>query len=59
MILLFEFIGGVEGFGSLYKSVLEFSDFAGLFALAIVIAILIWLGNLAIKVIENKLIYWK
>ena len=59
LILLFEFIGGVEGFGSLYKSVLEFSDFAGLFALAVVIAILIWLGNLAIKVIENKLIYWK
>jgi ABC-type nitrate/sulfonate/bicarbonate transport system permease component len=58
-VLIYEFIGNSGGLGYLYSVLLEYLDFAGLFAVAIIISLLIWLGNLVLKFFDNKLIYWK
>lgn len=59
LVLLFEFIGGSEGFGVIYRSLLTFQDLAALFALAILISLLIWLGKFLISFFQKKLIYWE
>lgn len=59
LVLIYEYIGNSEGIGYLYSVLLEYMDFAALFAVAVVISILIWLGNFLIEFFDNKLIYWE
>ena len=59
LVLIYEFIGTDAGFGFLYSLLLEYHDFAALFAVAISISVLIWFGNILLKYFDNKLIYWE
>ncbi len=59
LVLLFEFVGGSDGFGLIYRSLLTFQDLAALFSLAILISLLIWLGKFLIRFFQKKLIYWE
>jgi NitT/TauT family transport system permease protein len=59
LVLVYEFIGESAGMGYLYSLLLEYMDFAGLFAVAIILSLLIWLGNILIDYFDNRLIYWE
>ncbi|MBU2493937.1 MAG: hypothetical protein KJ571_15015 [Bacteroidetes bacterium] len=59
LVLIFEFIGKISGFGGIYNSLLTYNDFAALFALAIFISIIIFAGNSFINFFKNKIIYWR
>ena len=59
LVLVFEFIGKISGFGGIYDSLLTYHDFAALFALAIIISLIIFAGSSFIKYFKNKTIYWR
>ncbi len=59
LVLIFEFVSALNGFGSIYKLALNYNDLSVIILLGIIIALLIWLGNSIIDNIEKKLIFWK
>ncbi len=59
VILIYEFLSQTEGFGTIYRLLLYYRDFAGIFALGIVISLLIWIGKEIIVFFKNKIIIWK
>jgi len=59
ILLIYEFIGKANGIGSVYYSALLFKDLGALIALALFVCVLIWLGNVLIKYVTDKLIYWE
>lgn len=58
-ILVFEFVNFSYGLGSVYFRMLNYSDFAGVIALTVIIAVLICLGNMLIQFLKNKIIFWE
>jgi NitT/TauT family transport system permease protein len=58
LILLYEFIGDYFGIGHVYNTALQYNDFAGLFSIAIYVALLIKLGSILIDYSKSKVIYW-
>ena len=59
LIMIFEFIGAYNGVGSVYYKAHNFNDYTAFFSLAILIAILIWLGDSLIRLLKNKIIFWE
>jgi ABC-type nitrate/sulfonate/bicarbonate transport system permease component len=59
LVLLYEFVGDYFGLGHVYNTALQYNDFAGLFSIAIYVALLIKLGSMAISFTKSKLIYWE
>lgn len=59
LILVYEYVSENGGMGTIFNMTLSYNDFAGAVALAIIIALLIWLGTAIIRYIESKLIYWE
>jgi len=59
LLLIYEFIGQVNGFGGIYNFALEYNDFSVIVLLGIIIALLIWLGNSIINYLHKKLVFWK
>lgn len=59
MAMVFEFIDGGAGFGFVYKRMLEYNDFAGIFSVAILVTAIILTGNFLIKFIRSKTIFWE
>ncbi|MCX6173791.1 MAG: ABC transporter permease subunit [Ignavibacteriales bacterium] len=58
LILTYEFIDNTHGFGFIFRTALDYKDFTGLYTLAIILSLLIWLGNSVIRFVNNKIIYW-
>ncbi|MDZ7763352.1 MAG: ABC transporter permease subunit [Melioribacteraceae bacterium] len=59
LVLIYEFIGGENGFGGVYNLALEYNDFSAIIMLGIIVALLIWLGNSIIDYVRNKTVFWK
>lgn len=59
VILIYEFLSQTEGFGTIYRLLLYYRDFGGIFALGIFITLLIWLGKEIIVFFKNKIITWE
>jgi ABC-type nitrate/sulfonate/bicarbonate transport system permease component len=59
LILIYEFIGNANGLGNIYSFAYLYNDLAAMVTLAIIISLLVWLGNSIIKYFSEKLIYWK
>jgi NitT/TauT family transport system permease protein len=59
LVMVYEFINAIGGFGGVYKTALIYRDFSGLFSIAILISILILFGSYMIKIIHEKLLYWE
>lgn len=59
LVMIFEFVGAKWGFGSIYRLILYYNDFSALFALAIVISLIIWIGNSAITSMSKKIVRWE
>ena len=55
IILIYEFLAQTEGFGTIYRLILYYRDFAGMFALGIIISLLIWIGKEMIVFFKSKL----
>jgi NitT/TauT family transport system permease protein len=58
LVMIYEFIANINGFGGVYKDALSYSDFSGLFAIALIIALLIFIGNIGINFTYKKLFFW-
>lgn len=59
IIMIYEFIGNIGGFGGVYRSALLFNDYSAFISVAILISIIIWLGNYVITLIYDKYFSWK
>ncbi len=59
MVMVFEYVANYAGFGSVYNSILSYHDFSALFAVAIIISLLIWIGNMLIGFAAKQIIYWE
>jgi ABC-type nitrate/sulfonate/bicarbonate transport system permease component len=59
LVMVYEFINVINGFGGVYKTALLYRDFAGLFSIAILISVLILFGSYLINKIHEKIFYWE
>ncbi|MEW6195646.1 MAG: ABC transporter permease subunit [Bacteroidota bacterium] len=59
LIMIYEFIGRANGIGSVYFYALSYRDFAALFSFALIISILILLGDIILKFINEKIFAWE
>ena len=59
VVIIYEFIGGYEGIGLIYRTTFEYNDLAAVAALGIFIAIIISLMNFLLKTAINKSIFWE
>jgi ABC-type nitrate/sulfonate/bicarbonate transport system permease component len=59
IIMIYEFIAEIEGFGGVYRIALLYNDFSALISIAIFISIIIWLGNVIIDVLGKKMFSWE
>lgn len=59
LVMIYEFINNIGGFGGVYKTALIYRDFVGLFSVALVISILILFGSIVINYIKEKLFFWE
>ncbi|MEW6507928.1 MAG: ABC transporter permease subunit [Bacteroidota bacterium] len=59
LVMVYEFINSINGFGGVYRTALQYNDFAGLFSIAILISVLILFGSLIIKIFHEKIIFWE
>jgi ABC-type nitrate/sulfonate/bicarbonate transport system permease component len=59
ILIFFEFIRGSYGIGSLYKLTFLYNDFSGFLIVSIFLAVIFYIGNLAIEALKNKLINWE
>lgn len=57
--LVYEYIGGSFGLGSVFNTALHFNDFSGVVILSLMAAILIWVGELIIRFFEKRIIHWE
>jgi len=58
VILVYEFIGGVVGIGSVYRLAYNFNDVFAIISLGIFISLLIMTVNVLIKIVIAKIIFW-
>ncbi len=59
VVIVYEFVGMLNGVGSIYKIAFDYNDLSAIFALGIFIAVVILIVNLLIKIVVSKLIFWK
>jgi ABC-type nitrate/sulfonate/bicarbonate transport system permease component len=58
LLLVFEFIKGGYGLGSIFKSAHEFKDISALFSVIIITGLTVYLGNSVLKYLRNKFFFW-
>ncbi|NOX64366.1 MAG: ABC transporter permease subunit [Chlorobi bacterium] len=59
IVLIYEFVGQTEGVGALYFSAYQYNDIGAIIALGILISLLILIGNMLIKYLNNKIFFWE
>lgn len=59
LIMIYEFVSSAEGFGGVYRQALNYNDFSALFSIAVIISLLILLGDLVYKIIREKIYFWQ
>ncbi len=59
IILIYEFISQKNGLGGVYYTALLYNDFTALFSVAILISLLIWIGDFMINFITKKIFFWE
>lgn len=59
LILIFEFVNFSYGLGSVYYRMLSYSDFSGIITLSLLIAVIIFAGNLILNYLKEKIIFWE
>ncbi len=59
IVLVYEFVGGVEGLGSVYHIAFTYNDIAGVIALGLLSSSLILIGNWIISYLQTKIIFWE
>jgi ABC-type nitrate/sulfonate/bicarbonate transport system permease component len=58
LLIVFEFIKGGYGLGSIFKSALEFNDISALFSIIVITGLTVYLGNSILKYLRNKFFFW-
>jgi ABC-type nitrate/sulfonate/bicarbonate transport system permease component len=59
IVLVYEFVSQTEGVGAVYFSAFQYDDVGAVIALGILISLLILLGNMLIKFLNNKIFFWE
>ena len=58
LILVFEFISNGYGLGEILNQALTYHDLSALFLITVIISIITLTGNLFLKAVEDKFIFW-
>jgi len=58
-VIIYEFIGAVNGIGSVYKITYEYNDLFAIISLGIFISLVVLLLNSILKFVVSKLVFWK
>ncbi len=58
-VLLFEFIGGSGGIGSIFHLTVKYDDLSAVILLGFIVYLLIWIGDLIIDIIRKRFIFWQ
>jgi len=58
-VIIYEFIGAVNGIGSVYKITYEYNDLFAIISLGIFISLVICLLNSVLKFVISKLVFWE
>jgi ABC-type nitrate/sulfonate/bicarbonate transport system permease component len=58
-VIIYEFIGAVNGIGSVYKITFEYNDLFAIISLGIFISLVVLLLNFILKFVVSKLVFWK
>lgn len=59
LLIIYEFISPINGFGGVYKLALSYNDFTALFTFAIIISIIVWIGDFILRRLTNKIVFWE
>ena len=59
LVLIYEFVARASGFGGAFRTALLYNDFTALFTFAILITVVIWIGNLLIELVNDKYVVWR
>ncbi len=59
VVIIYEFVGSLNGVGSIYKLAYNYNDILAVISLGIFIALLVLLINYLIKLVVARLIFWK
>lgn len=59
IVIVYEFIGGTIGIGSIYKLAYIYNDFVAIIALGLFISLIIFTVNCIIKYFVSKIIFWQ
>ncbi len=58
VLIAFEYIKGGYGMGNIFRIALQYRDLSTLFLTAFITGVVIYLGNLIIRYINNKFFFW-
>ena len=58
LIFTYEFIDNSHGLGYIFRTALDYKDYTALYVVAILLSLLIWLGDSVIKFVNKKIIHW-
>jgi ABC-type nitrate/sulfonate/bicarbonate transport system permease component len=58
MLIVFEFIKGGLGIGTIFRQALEYKDLSAIFSVFLLTGITVFLGTLGLKYIRNKFVFW-
>ncbi|MFA3781848.1 ABC transporter permease subunit [Melioribacteraceae bacterium 4301-Me] len=58
-VLLYEYIGKINGIGAVFYLIVEYRDLSALILIGLIVFILIWIGEGIIIIINKRLIFWK
>ena len=59
IIMIYEFVSNISGFGGVYRTALLYNDYSALIAIAVIISIIIFIANRLLTLIQNKIFFWK
>jgi ABC-type nitrate/sulfonate/bicarbonate transport system permease component len=59
VLIAFEYIKGGYGIGNVFHRALIYNDLSAFFSALIITGLTIYIGSLAIKYIQNKILFWK
>jgi ABC-type nitrate/sulfonate/bicarbonate transport system permease component len=59
LLIIYEYINGTEGIGSILRLAIKYNDFSIVVLLIIIIAISLWLSTLLLDLIKDKFFFWE
>ncbi len=59
LLVIFEFIKGGSGLGTIFRQALDYQDLSAIFSVFLITGITVFLGTLLLKYIRKKFVFWR